>query len=502
MSNPRITEKTSAYVELVNQLLEGKKIDRITLRGKEYILTDNQAKFICDLKGTENKFMLFSGGRGCGKSLALCIKLYLVCKGFPGIRVLLGRKTLADLEKTTLQDFFKMVPPNEYEHRVKDGLINFRNGSQIVLLGLDSMQSGSAADIKKAQQKTKSLNIGSYFLDQLEEIDYEVFQSLNDTMRMTQTKEGYADFPRQGNMTTNPANFWGYHYFKMNERMDEDGNWLPKKQNDSCLIEGSMLDNAANLPEDFVKDRLNREESYVRRFVHGEWNTDVLLRGTVFAKEHIKWLETMRKPPLETVEGCEIYEQPKPGMEYRMGIDPSEGVVDPSSVSVVSLEGRKVAKFNGMVPIQGLADKVKWLYYKYNRPLIIPEANSAGTALIREIRDLKVYRQKRLDYKTDIETERLGFRTSWDSKQQLIDHFQKLLRARVPKIYDQKTVEELKTFLWSNDATHQGAGASRGFHDDDIMSTMLAYWDWTPKKTEELIARKTKAQSKKSFQYN
>ena len=107
-------------------LVAGKKLDRITIGKKEYIFSPRQSEFISDFK---NKYLLYSGGRACGKSLALCIKLYLTCKCFPGIRVLLGRKNLSDIEKTTLSDFKKIVPFNEYEHRIKDGLINFKNGS-------------------------------------------------------------------------------------------------------------------------------------------------------------------------------------------------------------------------------------------------------------------------------------------------------------------------------------------------------------------------------------
>lgn len=475
-------------------------IRELTLRGKTYKFSEKQAEFISTMRvgeNGENKFMLFSGGRGCGKSLALCIKMYLICKGFVGIKILLGRKNISDIEKTTLQDLFRIMPPHEYEYRVKDGIINFKNGSQIILFGLDSMQSGSAADVKKAQQKTKSLNIGAYFIDQLEEIEYDVFQALNDTMRM---RTDDLDYPRQGNMTTNPANFWGYHYFKLGERMNEDGHWVKKSHPDAYLIEGSMLDNKDNLPVDFVRDRMNREESYVRRMVHGEWTLDLLLKGSVFANEHIKNLELMRKPPLRIEEGCEIYEEPR-GIDYRMGVDPSEGVVDPSSISVVSSEGRKVAKWNGMIPIQGLADKVKFLYYKYNKPLIIPESNT-GAALIREIRDLKVYRRKRTDERFDIETEKLGFRMSWESKQQLIDHFQALLRRGVPKVFDPRTTQEMRSFMWSDEATRQGAGASSGFHDDDVISTMLAFWDWNPQKSEALLAAQTRPTYVKKFRYS
>jgi hypothetical protein len=590
----------SEYTKLVEQLVLGKKIDQLVLRGKTYKFSDKQSEFISDMNGGVHKFILASGGRGSGKSLALCVKMYLMCKGFPGIRILLGRKNLSDIDKTTLQDLFRLMPPNDYEHRVKDGLINFRNGSQIVLLGLDAMQSGNIGDMKKAQQKTKSMNIGAYFIDQLEEIEYEVFQALNDTMRMVSPEMAeflstapqhlkdaanqmdttevlkyfdILDYPRQGNMTTNPANFWAYHYFKLNERMNEDGHWIPKQAThftltktdkhqvtfndgktslielksietvlskdwiesnlkinnlhtavedyfddlrmgkiplppdmnfrqgfESYYLETSMLDNKDNLPPDFLKDRLNREESYVRRMVYGEWNLDVLLKGSVFSKENIRYLESLVRPPLYVKEGCEIFEEPG-NLEYRMGIDPSEGVVDPSSISVVSFQGRKVAKWNGMIPIQGLADKVKFLYYKYNKPLIVVESNS-GAGLIREIRDLRLYRRKMLDEKYDKDTEKLGFRMSWESKAQLIEHFQNLLRNKAVKIYDRKTVEEMKTFLWSDEATQSGAGASRGFHDDDIISTLLAFWDFSPKKAEEIIVQRTRQVNKRTFQYS
>jgi hypothetical protein len=489
--------KQEQWTTIGRALVEGKIIDTLTLNGKEYKFSDKQAQFICDLDGKNHKFVLFSGGRGCGKSLALVIKMYLVCKCFPGIRVLLGRKNLSDIEKTTLQDFFKVVPSREFNYRVKDGLINFNNGSQIVLLGLDAMQSGDVADMKKAEQKTKSMNLGGYFLDQLEEIEYDVFQKLNDTMRM-KAPEGELDYPRQGNMTTNPANFWAYYYFKQNKRMNEDGNWIPKINSDSLLLEGSMLDNRDNLPEDFIQDRLSREESYVRRFVYGEWTTDVLLKGTVFAKEYIRKLELLKRNPIDNKEGCKIYEYSKPGLFYQMGVDPSEGIVDPSSVKVVSSEGKIVASFCGMATIPELADKIKFLYYQYQKPRIIPEVNKSS--LLEHIKDLRVYRRKQFDYKTKKETEKLGFVTSWSTKQALITNFQDILRNSNP-VLDYETIEEMKTFLWSDQAALQGASAARGFHDDNIIATLLGFWELTPKRVEQIIVNQAQPPIKRVFGY-
>lgn len=506
----------SAWVKLGEDLLQGNKIEEIHLKGKKYKLQYSseefrsiardkgwpediidkavekyktaQRDFICDFK---SDYCLNSGGYGSGKSTALYIKLILFCLCFPGNRVLLGRKTLQDIERNTLPELFDLLAPTMYEHRVKDGLINFKNGSQIILFGLDAMQSGSIADIKKAQQKLKSLNLGAYFIDQLEEVEYEVFEVLNSRLR----REGSI---RQGNMDCNPANFWAYHFFKMKQK-NLDGTWVDDLESKVALYESSMLHNP-NLPWDYIRKQLAMGQDYVRRFVHGEWTTEILIKGSVFAKEHIKRLERDMKNPLNVEEGCEIYEEPK-NQEYRMGVDPSEGIVDPSSISVIDQYGKKVAKFNGKVPLTALADKVKFLYYKYRKPLIIPEANAAGTALIRDIRDLKVYRRKQTDYKLDVETEKLGFKTSWQSKQQLIQHFQNLLRENIPRIFDRTTIEQMKTFLWNDDANQMGAGAARGFHDDDVMSTLLAYWEFHPEKTQTIQITKLMPTKKRSFQY-
>jgi hypothetical protein len=475
-------------VELGERLLAGYTLEQIELNGKTYKFHPNQVKFISDFN-SEHKYILYSGGRACGKTLALCVKMYLFCVCFPGIRILLGRKTLADLERTTLNDFRKIVPPEEYEHKVKDAVLNFHNGSQIILFGLDALVSTDMSDMKKAEQKLRSLNIGGFFIDQLEEIELSIFHALGDTMRMTDPKlkaEG-RDYPRQGNMLTNPANFWAYDYFIENPHPG------------TFHIKGSMLDNKDNLTEDFINDRLSRDKRFVERYVYGNWSPDILTDKAVFSEELLRW---QVKQPLAIEEGCEIYEHPKPGQIYRMGVDPSEGVIDPASISVVSGEGKKVAKFNGKIPIVGLAERVKYLYWKYHKPQIVLEVNDkAGGALLENIKDLNVYRRQVFDYKDKRTIEKLGFKTNHQTKTMLISNFQDLLRKRFPQIFDAKTKKEFGTFVWSDEAREQGAGAQRGYHDDDVMSTLLAFWEMSPTKTEQFQVKETRPTRTRSFQY-
>ena len=136
------------FEEAGKLLLQGKKLDELTLNGKtfkfsytreEFINTakknqwedwlislaldggeynkiqfpkyeDTQGNFICDFT---NRFCLNSGGFGSGKSLALYIKLILMCLCFPGNRILLGRRTLSDIDRAVLPDLFELLPPSE-----------------------------------------------------------------------------------------------------------------------------------------------------------------------------------------------------------------------------------------------------------------------------------------------------------------------------------------------------------------------------------------------------
>lgn len=468
-------------LDLGERLIEGDiKLEQITLNGRTFKFSPIQTEFVSNFK---DRFCLYSGGYGCGKSLALYIKLILFCKCFRDNRIVLGRRTLQDIERAVLPDLFDLMPSNWYKHRIKDAIINFPDtNSQIILFGLDALQQGSMADIKKAQQKLKSINIGAFFIDQLEEIEYEVFNTLDTRMRRNVPV-------RQGNMTTNPANFWAYDWFKAN----------PRKF--TKLYEGSMLDNKEHLPVDYLQTQLAKDTRFVKRYVYGQWTPDLLTDRAVFTPEFIERMEFSKRKPLKTEEGCEIFEEYK-DIGYQIGVDPSEGSIDPSSISVVSEEGRKVAKFNGKVPIPALIEKVKFLYYKYHKPLIIPESNASGAALIEGIKDLKIYRRKQFEYRTKKELEKVGFNTNYQSKQALISHFQDLLRNGFPKIYDEKTINEFKTFIWSDEARQKGAGAQRGFHDDDVMSTLLAYWEMSQKFVETLGAKRSIPNlKKKQFEY-
>lgn len=439
-------------------------------------LNEGQKEFVND----KTRYCLYAGGLGSGKTLALMIKMVLMCLLFPGNVVLLGRKHRSDIKQTILDDLFDIMDENWYEYRVKDGRINFFNGSRIVLFGLDSLQSGGQKDINKAEQRIKSMNLGAYFIDQLEEVDKDVFNMLN--TRLRRNVSGW----RQGNMTCNPANFWAYPFFI--ENSDEK---------DRKVLKASMLDNEENLPDDYIEDQLNKSERHVERYVKGKWNQSILTDAAVFDSEYLDKWETQE--PQEIKRGCKIYKYPEDNADYRMGIDPSQGQTDPSSVCVINEEGEEVARFNKKVPVHALGERVKYLYYKYNEPFIIPEVNPGGSgdALLIHIRDLdNIYQRTVRDERLERETKKLGFKTTRSSKPELITHFQDLLEQGYPQIHDRETKKEFSVFEWTDEAQKKGASAPPNHHDDNVIASLLSFWEFSPEEQKKKKIRKKRERLK------
>jgi hypothetical protein len=182
-----------------------------------------------------------------------------------------------------------------------------------------------------------------------------------------------------------------------------------------------------------------------------------------------------------------------------MGIDPSEGQTDPSSICVIDEYGEEVARFNKKVPIHALGEKVKYLYYEYNEPFIIPEVNPGGSgdALLIHIKDLKnIYQRTVRDEKFDRETKKLGFKTTRSSKPELISHFQDLLEDDYPEIHDRQTKKEFAVFEWTDEAKKKGAGAPPNHHDDNVMASLLAYWKFSPEERRKKIIKQRREQQK------
>jgi hypothetical protein len=300
----------------------------------------------------------------------------------------------------------------------------------------------------------------------------------------------------QKGATTNPANFWAYSWFKANPRPGTE------------LIETGMIDNRDNLPEGFIEQQLALGEMYVRRFVYGEWSPDVLVEGTVFSSDVQKDQQFFVRAPLREIAGIKIYHEPQ-SHEYQIGIDPSTGAEDPCCIVVVDkLTGEVAATYSGFIPTNAITIKAVMLADMYSvlkKPKIVPEATGVGQALIEDLKKQydNIYERQVFSKRETRVIDKLGFYTNYASKIQLIDNMQKLFQAKWPKLHEKEILNEMMTFIWSDEAKKQGAGAQTSFHDDRVMAMMLAYWDLKPTSYKErnILENRQKPQSKITYQY-
>jgi len=426
-------------------------------------LTASQERFMSSPK----RVILFSGGYGCGKSLVLLLKALDLALRYPKNFILMGRKTYVELRDSLIKEFFSICPESLIKNYYKSELkVELVNQSEIVFRHLDKM----------AATEIRSMNLGAAFIDQAEDISRDVVLGLIGRLR----REGIADGDRKLCLSMNPALTWHFADFKQNPKPEYE------------LIEASTLENKDHLPAEYVADLLAYPESYKRQFVYGVWDESLLSTGTVFATEFIEHISRTVKEPLKEVEGLKIYAEFIPGHRYQMGIDVAEASEeqtekkDKSSITIADLTTyEEVAHWAGQIPPDIVAEKAAHFARRYQGPrtfrcVVLPEMNSIGLALVNKLKqeiDVEIYHREEFDKSVGKRLKKLGWRTTRQSKPLLINHFQELLRKKNPQVRTRATAEEFKTFIYSDEARKSGMGAKIGFHDDRIISLLLAFFE-------------------------
>lgn len=432
---------------------------------------------------------MIAGALSSGKTLAFVVKFILFSHWFPGSRSIIGRKSKENAANTFMKDFQEIVPEGMYEYKVGEGKIVWPNGSVGEFWGLDSLVSGD--DTGKSPQKLKSHNFHFGFLDQLEEIDKELYDSVASRIRAKMCKHAdqfFTKYKKNGqiifevcgvcqkvsfnqiNSTTNPANYWGYDFFKIHPHPN------------SHLVETSMLDNKA-LSQAYVQDMLTRPKKWVDRFVHGRWENWGDSEKLVFLEDYIRGQQIMK--PVRDMNGMCIFAEPTEH-EYQIGHDPSEGATDPCATVVFDKTiGEVAAVFTGFIPAKAQAEKVvqfALMYSRLDRPLIVPETNGVGAAFLEQLKPLydKIYVRETYNQRESKRTNKLGWNTNLSSKSLLIEHAKTLFEKGFIKIHDKRIIDEFLQFEYSDEVGRQGASAKKGAHDDLVMATLLAVWNCQP----------------------
>ncbi len=222
--------------------------------------SDKQLAFLSSKK----RYVGYGGARGGGKSWALRKKITLLGMRYNGIKVLLLRRTYAELKENhinTLLDELKGIAT----YKDADKVFTFKNGSKIKLGYCDSER-----DVLQYQGQEYDI----ICMDEATQFTEFQFQSLTACLR------GANDFPKRFYITCNPGGV-GHEWVKrlfISRRYKESEN-----PDDYEFISATVFDNKVLLKKDkgYVNMLNNLDDKLRQAWRDGNWD---MLAGQYFSQ--------------------------------------------------------------------------------------------------------------------------------------------------------------------------------------------------------------------------
>lgn len=169
-----------------------------------------------------------------------------------------------------------------------------------------------------------------------------------------------------------------------------------------------------------------------------------------------------------------IYEYPKPGRKYVIGVDTAGDGSDNYGVTVIdNYTGKRVATVWFKIPANEVADQVEALGYFYNEALIAVEINF-NIYLVEELSRREYpnqYQRKQYDDNTGKIKNAYGWKTDGNTRPLIITTEQVLINGNMDLFNDIDMLQECLTFVYDKNGRED---AMSGKHDDLIFSDMIA----------------------------
>lgn len=203
----------------------------------------------------KSRFVAYGGARGGGKSWAVRKKAALLALKFPGIRILLLRRSFPELRENHILPLLKDLK-GAAEFRDSEKAFNFQNGSRLKLGYCDAEN-----DVLRYQGQEYDV----IFMDEATQFSYMQFITLTACLR------GANPFPKRFYLTCNPGgvgHFWVKRLF-VDRDFAEDEN-----PEDYEFIPATVYDNSALLKNDtgYVKMLKALPEKLKKAWLFGDWN--------------------------------------------------------------------------------------------------------------------------------------------------------------------------------------------------------------------------------------
>ena len=204
---------------------------------------------------SETKYTMFGGARAGGKSYAVRYKASLMALNYPGIKILIIRRTFAELRKNHTLPLMEILN-GIAKYKESEKAFVFPNGSRIELGYCDS-----EGDVLQYQ----GVEYDVVFLDEATQMTEYQFHWLAETIR------GTNGFPKRMYLTCNPGGV-GHAWVK---RLFIDRIYQNKeKPEDYTFIQALVTDNKALLEKDpsYIDTLENLPEDRKRADLYGDWD--------------------------------------------------------------------------------------------------------------------------------------------------------------------------------------------------------------------------------------
>lgn len=197
-----------------------------------------------------NRYKLFGGAMGGGKTRWLCEEAKDLSINYPGNRGVMCRWHLQDFKNSTLKTLEECLPSELiYSHNMAKHTITLINGSEIIYMGMSEMENVS---------KIKSMELGWFVIDEASEVPLETFLLFQSRLRRRCFNNEFPPF--HGLLASNPADCWLKDMFVL------------AKNRDYLFIPSLPRDNPY-LPKNYEeKLRESYPEDWVHRFLEGSWD--------------------------------------------------------------------------------------------------------------------------------------------------------------------------------------------------------------------------------------
>ena len=218
--------------------------------------SEKQKLFLSD----EHKYIGYGGARGGGKSWAVRIKAVLLCLRYPGIKVMIIRKTYPELQENHIVPLCELLrcyeeePIAEYNDQKKH--ILFPNKSRILF---------RYCDTDKDTLRFQGTEVDVLFIDEATQQSEEKMEKLRACLR------GVNDFPKRIYYTCNPGGE-GHGWVK---RLFIDGRFKEGEDGeDYVFIQSLITDNKALMDSDpdYIKQLESLPHKLREAWLHGSWD--------------------------------------------------------------------------------------------------------------------------------------------------------------------------------------------------------------------------------------